>query len=118
VRRALTLTLIVLLAGCGVPHERSKQAEEVHSVAAEGALLAHEAREGSLETFTREHAKALRKRLAELRPAIEDDRLAETADGVDTELAALADRPGDRATASRLEQRLQEAATTAEELAG
>jgi hypothetical protein len=119
VRLVLALTLVVLLAGCGAPHQLSKQAEEVHSVAAEGSLLAHEASEGSsTQTFTREHAKALQKRLGKVRPAIEDDRLAETADGVLAELAALADRPGDRATASRLERRLQEAATTAEELAG
>ena len=63
-RRALLLAAaLVLISGCGVPQQLSKQAEEVHSVAAEGALLAHEASEGSLDTFTREHAKALRKLL-------------------------------------------------------
>ena len=64
VRRALLLAAaLLLISGCGVPQQLSKQAEEVHSVAAEGALLAHEASEGSLDTFTREHAKALRKLL-------------------------------------------------------
>ena len=71
-----------------------------HSVAAEGALLAHEASEGSLDTFTREHAKALRKLLGQLRPAIDDDRLAHTSDAVDAALADLAEHPGDRTNAS------------------
>jgi outer membrane murein-binding lipoprotein Lpp len=98
---------VLLLAGCGVPQEVSKQAEEVHSVAAEGALLAHEASEGSHDAFTREHAKALRELLGELRPAIEDDRLARRADAVDAALASLADRPGDRERAAALERRLE-----------
>jgi hypothetical protein len=118
VRRATVVAALLLLAGCGAPQERSKQAEEVHSVAAEGALLAHEASEGSLDTFTREHAKALREVLAELRPAIEDDRLGATADAVDATLARLAEDPGDKAEAARLERRLDGAASAAEDLAG
>jgi hypothetical protein len=118
VRRAFLLAAALLIGGCGVPQQLSKQAEEVHSVAAEGTLLAHEANEGSLEMFTREHAEALRKRLGELRPAIEDDRLAETADAVDAALANLAAHPGDRAAAGRLVPRLEHAAAAAEELAG
>jgi hypothetical protein len=117
VRRALLLATLFLISGCGVPHELSKQAEEVHSVAAEGALLAHEASEGSLDTFTSEHAKALQKLLGQLRPAIEDERLAHTSDSVDAALANLAEHPGDRMNASRLERRLDEAAKTADEIA-
>ena len=117
VRGRLAL-LVLVLAGCGVPQELSKQAEEVHSVAAEGALLAHEASEGSLDAFTREHASALRERLAELRPAIRNDTLARTADEVDAELASLAGHAGDRAAAGRLESRLEEAAEAADALAG
>ena len=116
--RRWVAVLVLVLAGCGVPQELSKQAEEVHSVAAEGALLAHEASEGSLDPFTREHARALRKLLGQLRPAIEDARLAETADAVDAALTSLADHPGDRANASRLERRLDDAAKAAEERAG
>jgi hypothetical protein len=119
VRRVLLLAAaLCLTGGCGVPQELSKQAEEVQSVAAEGALLAHEASEGSLDTFTREHASALRKLLDQLRPAIEDARLAETADAVDAALTSLVDHPGDRANASRLERRLDDAANAAEERAG
>jgi uncharacterized protein YceK len=116
--RVAVILFLVLLSGCGVPQQLSQQAEEVHSVAAEGALLAHEASEGSLDAFTREHAKALRKLLGQLRPAIDDDRLAHTSDAVDAALATLAAHPGDRTTASRVERRLDDAAKTADELAG
>ena len=116
-RRALLLAAaLVLISGCGVPQQLSQQAEEVHSVAAEGALLAHEASEGSLDSFTSEHAKALQKLLGQLRPAIEDDRLARTSDAVDAALADIAEHPGDRANASRLERRLEDAAKAADEL--
>ena len=75
-RLAIALCAASLLAGCGTPQELSKQAEEVHSVAAEGALLAHGAAEGdTTEPFTSEHAKALRKLLRPVREAIEDERL-------------------------------------------
>ena len=117
--RVCFASLILVLAGCGVPQELSKQAEEVHSVAAEGALLAHEVSEGSgSDTFTREHAKALRKLLGELRPAIEDKRLAAAAQAVDEALTGLAEDPGDRAGAAQLERRLDESAKAADELAG
>jgi hypothetical protein len=117
VRRSLAV-LVLVLAGCGVPQQLSKQAEEVHSVAAEGALLAHEASEGSLDSFTTEHAKALRKLLGQLQPAIEDAQLVRTADAVAAALTSLADHPGDRANARRLERRLDAAAKAADELAG
>jgi hypothetical protein len=116
--RSWAALLVLVLAGCGVPQQLSKQAEEVHAVAAEGALLAHEASEGSLDSFTTEHAKALRKLLGQLRPAIEDAQLARTAGAVDAALTSLADHPGDRANARRLERRLDAAAKAADELAG
>jgi len=108
-RRALALA-VVLLAGCGAPQDPAKQAEDVHSVAAEGALLAHEASEESLDAYTTEHAKALRKLLGEVRSAIDDPRLARRADEVDAALATLADDPGDRKRAAVLERRLEELA--------
>jgi hypothetical protein len=109
-RRLLALAIVGLLAGCGVPQDRAKQAEELHSLAAEGALLAHEASEGSHNAFTTEHAEALRKLLGQLRPAIEDGRLARRAAAVDAALARLARDPGDRGQAARLERRLEELA--------
>ena len=39
-RLVLALCAACLVAGCGTPEEFSKQAEDVQSVAAEGALLA------------------------------------------------------------------------------
>ena len=117
VRVALALAVLIL-AGCGTPHELAKQAEEVHSVAAEGALLAHEAAEGDTrDAFAREHAAALRKLLGKLRPAIEEPRLAAVADDVDSTLAELARTRGDRETAAGAERKLERAAETADGLA-
>jgi hypothetical protein len=119
VRVATALAAAVLLAGCGVPQELSKQAEEVGSVAAEGALLAHDAGEGSsTEAFTSEHAKALRKLVEEVRPAIEQQRLGQIAGRVSAALEQLAAAPGDRNRAVALERELEEAAAAAQELAG
>jgi plasmid maintenance system killer protein len=119
VRRALILAAALLLtSGCGVPQQLSKQAEEVHSVAAESALLAHEASEGSLDTFTSEHAKALRKRLDELRPAIRNPDLVQLAAKVSELLRVLSERPGDRDFAALLERVFTNHAKAAEELAG
>jgi hypothetical protein len=101
-------------AGCGVPSEPKKQAEEVASVAAEGALLAHDAAEGrSTDPFTRAHARALRERLAPLRPKIVERRLARIAAEVDEALGELEAEP----RTARVEARLDEAAKAAEGLA-
>jgi hypothetical protein len=117
-RSVLASIAILLLAGCGTPQELAKQADEVHSVAAEGALLAHEAAEGDTRgTFAREHAEALRKLLGKLRPAIEERRLATVADDVDSTLAELARAPGDRERAAGAERKLERAAEAADELA-
>ena len=118
-RRALVLAAALLLtSGCGVPQQLPKQAEEVHSVAAEGALLAHEASEGSLDAFTREHARALRKRLGELQPAIRNPDLVQLAAKVNELLRALAEWPGDRDLAASVEKAFTRHATAAERLAG
>jgi hypothetical protein len=117
--RAFALIAVLLIAGCGVPQQVSKQADEVHSVAAEGMLLAHDAGEGSTTaTFTREHSKALRKLLGKLEPAIENHRLSEIAQDVERALDQLGHDPGDRARARQLEHQLDEAAKAAEKLAG
>jgi hypothetical protein len=115
--RRLSALALLFLAGCGVPQELPKQAEEVSSVAAEGSLLAHDAAEGgTTQTFTREHAKALRKRLEELEPAIENRDLAQLAAKVDEVLRVLADRAGDRDLAATLERALESHAKAAEEV--
>jgi hypothetical protein len=115
--RAPLLLVVVVLAGCGTPQELAKQADEVHSVAAEGALLAHEAAEGDTrDAFSREHAKALRKLLGKVRPAIDEPRLATVADDVDRTLAEFARTPGDRSRAAGAERKLERAAKAADEL--
>jgi len=100
-RLVLVICAACLLAGCGTPQELSKQADEVHSVAAEGSLLAHGAAAGdTTEPFTSEHAKALRKLLRPVRGAIEDERLTGIADDVDRTLGELEASPGDEALAA------------------
>jgi len=117
--RLAVLGVVLLAVGCGVPRELSKQAEDVHSVAAEGALLAHDASEGSTtSTFTAEHAEALRKLLSPLRAAVEDERLAEIADDVDRTLGDLARAPDDERRTAAAERRLDRLAADAEELSG
>lgn len=112
---AVLAALGLLLAGCGVPQELPKQAEDVASVAAEGALLAHDAGEGDTTSqFRRVHARALRAQLDELRPAIEDRRLASIAATVAEQLGRLEQDVG---AARTVEIRLQRAAAAAGELA-
>jgi hypothetical protein len=109
--------LAILLAGCGTPSALDKQAEEVGSIAAEGALLAHDASEGdTTETFTRVHARELAKNVETLRPAIRDGRLERVARSVGADLERLADDPSDERGAAQLERRLDDASTQAEEI--
>jgi hypothetical protein len=42
----VVVALVVVAAGCGGSSSPAKQAEELQSLAAEGALLAHDAAEG------------------------------------------------------------------------
>ena len=116
-RLALALA-VLLVTGCGVPQEPAKQAEQVQSVAAEGALLAHGAAIGSTtDPYVEEHAKALDEKLEQLRPAIELHTLDVLAAEVSGALEELADAPGDRGRARRLERELEEAARAAREVA-
>jgi hypothetical protein len=108
----------VVAAGCAAPSEPAKQAEEVGSVAAEGALLAHGAAEGdTFRSFTRVHAKALDERLAQLEPKTDDGQVAALLARVAGALERLADDPGDRERAAMLERELEAAANDAEQLA-
>lgn len=114
-RTGALVALVLLVAGCGQPQQVSKQAEEVQSVAAEGALLAHEvAEDGSLSTFRRAHSRALRERLGQLQPAIRDAQLARIAARVSRELERLG---GDEPSGASSERRLERDADAAAELA-
>jgi hypothetical protein len=106
VKRCVLVTCSLLLSGCLVPSEPAKQAEEISSISAEGALLAHELGEGDVTgTFARVHAEALRKKLSELEPKVQVDALARLLRGADAELARL---ENDSVDARRVERRLDE----------
>jgi hypothetical protein len=115
VRGVVLFACALLLSGCLVPSEPAKQAEEISSISAEGALLAHEVVEGDVtDTFAREHAVALRKKLSELEPKVQVDALTRLLRGADTGLALLEHESAD---AGAVEQRLDGIAKRADELA-
>ena len=109
-RSALTTALLVVLAGCG-RRRSSRSRPRRFTRSRRRARCSRTRRRGrTTETFTREHAKALRKLL---RPGRAGDRgraARRTADDVDAALGELADDPGDEAHRRRLERRLDEAA--------
>jgi len=112
VRRALLLAALVLLAGCGQSTDPKKQADDLGSVAAEGALLAHDAADGSSTgPFTRVHSGVLREDVVELEPKLKQRALSRLADDIASALDELPDRPDAAA------RRLDDAADRAEELA-
>jgi hypothetical protein len=117
VRLVLVAAASLLIgSACGVPSEPSKQAEEIESVAAEGSLLAHDAAEGGTTgPFVRVHAEALRELLRTLQPEVEVDVLRRLLLDTDRSLTQLADAPGDRARASRVERTLEKVAKVAAE---
>jgi hypothetical protein len=111
-RRALLLVLLALVAGCGQPTDPKKQAEDLGSVAAEGALLAHDAADdSSLGPFTRVHSEVLRKDVEKLEPKLKKPELEQLAEQITSALDSLPDHPD---AAGR---RLGDAAERAEKLA-
>jgi hypothetical protein len=115
VKRGALVICSLLLSGCLVPSEPAKQAEEISSISAEGALLAHEVAEGDVtDSFARVHAEALRKKLSELEPRVEVDALAQLLRSADAGLALLGDGAAD---AGPVEQRLDGISKRADELA-
>ena len=115
----LNAAVALLFAGCLVPSEPAKQAEEISSIAAEGALLAHDAAEGdTTETFTRVHAEALLKNLATLQSKVEVDVLRRLILDAERALDLIRKAPGDRGWAARMERTLEKVSKVAEEYAG
>jgi hypothetical protein len=109
--------VVCLLVGCA-PDNPAKQAEAIGSIAAEGALLAHGAAEGSsTKIFVREHAQALDRKLEETRSVVDDRRLASLAASVSKDLVRLAEEPGDERTTRSVERALERRAKDAAELA-
>jgi hypothetical protein len=104
------------LAACG-GGGAAKQAEQLGSASAEGALLAQEAAEGdALGTFTRVHARDLRELAAPLEESGETAALRRLAVRIGTALQRLEDDPGDRAEAARVASALRGAAARAKRL--
>jgi hypothetical protein len=115
VKRAALVACSLFLSGCLVPSEPAKQAEEISSISAEGALLAHGvAEDGVTDTFTRVHTEALRKKLSELEPEVQVDAVSTVLRQADTALALLQD---DAAAPGVLERRLERISKRADELA-
>jgi hypothetical protein len=101
-RRVLLLSLVVL-AGCG--STASQQGEELQSLAAEGALLAHDVREGDAwRPYTRAHTAELAEQASSLRSAAKDRRVRLLARVVARQLELLAN--ADRRQAAQIETRL------------
>jgi outer membrane murein-binding lipoprotein Lpp len=115
---AVAAVAVVVVAGCGVPQKVSQQAEELQSIAAEGALLAQDLVDGrTISTFARVHAGALRKKAETLRTGITDPVLGDLATDVVLQLSRLEGAEEKRTSASvqgRLEQAARRAETFAE----
>jgi hypothetical protein len=116
-RIALLAAALSLLAGCGEPTSAKKQAEDLGSIAVEGALVAHDASEGSTtHIFTRVHSRALRKLTDKLESRAANDRISQLASRIGRDLDRLADDPGDRQSAADVQRQLERAADDAGEL--
>jgi hypothetical protein len=117
-RLALVAALAVAAAACGVPSSPEQQADQIASIAAEGAILAGDAADGdTTSVFAGEHAAALRKKADELRGAISGARLRQLAAEVVAQLERLEDSPGSGTVAAEVERRLQAASKRADEIA-
>jgi hypothetical protein len=108
-RRLAALTAVALLmAACG--QTAKKQAEDLGSIAAEGALVAHDAAEGSTtDAFTRVHSRALRKKADKIEEQAKQPTLERLAERISRALERLADDPNDRDAAAKIERLLEKA---------
>jgi hypothetical protein len=105
-RLAVLAAVAFLAAGCG--QTAKKQAEELGSIAAEGALVAHDAAEGSTtDAFTRVHSRALRKKADKIAKTAKRPPLERLAKQISRALERLADDPGDRHAAAKLQRQLE-----------
>jgi hypothetical protein len=134
VHRLAPLAISILLTtGCGGGGTLSrdsfrKEAESIQSVAAEGALLAHDTADGRTTTpFASVHADDLAESVAkvseklqsaEVESELEQDRgrAVRLSSRIEEELTHLHDDPEDRAEARRVADALEEIAKAAEEL--
>lgn len=100
----------MLLVGCG--STASKQAEDLQSLAAEGAVLAHDAREGDeWKPYRQAHSNELAKKTLSLESAAKTQSLSTLARRIAWDLNRLV--RADRRQAEVLERRLDDAAKQA-----
>ena len=112
------MALILAAAGCGVPASSVKQAEDLGSIAAEGALLAGGAAAGDTTTqFAETHARALRKKAEPLAAAATHPKLLRVAADIVAALKRLESAPDDRVAAREAKELLESAARRADEIA-
>jgi hypothetical protein len=105
-RLAVLAILGFLAAGCG--QTAKKQAEDLGSIAAEGALVAHDAAEGSTtDAFTRVHSRALGEKADKIAAQAKEPKLERLADEISRALERLADDPDDRDAAARIQRLLE-----------
>jgi hypothetical protein len=105
-RLAILAAVAFLAAGCG--QTAQKQADELGSIAAEGALVAHDAAEGSTtDAFTRVHSRALAKKADKIAETAKRPPLERLARRISRALERLADDPGDRDAAAKLQRLLE-----------
>lgn len=113
----LAVFFTLVSAGCGTSSSVPDQAEDLGSLAAEGALLASDVSAGdSISPFAGTHAGALAENADELRQASSDPALRRVATEVVDALDRLTSSPGDRDVAEDVERRLRRAATRADEI--
>jgi hypothetical protein len=114
VRRGLLL-LVLLLAGCASA-KPSQQAEDLRSLAAEGALMAHDVGEGGAwGPYTRAHANELAEKASSLKSKAKTAQLSTTAGLVERDLVRL--QHADRGQAPLIEKRLTRLAKLLDQLA-
>jgi hypothetical protein len=103
VKSTVVLLAAFLLAGCA--SSAAKQAEDLQSLAAEGALMAHDAAEGDAwGPYTRAHAKELAEEASSLKANAKTERLSAFARSVARDLVSL--EHADSRQARRIDERL------------
>ena len=112
---ARPIIVVALLAGCG-SSTPAKQAEDLESLAAEGALLAHDVAEGETTgPFTRVHSRELAHAAKSLESSAKTPEIEQLAGEIYGELNELGD--ADRHKAAQIEDELHGLADDAGDLA-
>jgi hypothetical protein len=117
VRRLVVVAIASAALGACGGGGAAKQAEQLGSASAEGALLAQHAADGeALGPFTKVHARDLHELAAPLEESGSTAEVRRLARAVSAALERLREDPGDREQASRVAALLRAAAARAERL--